>query len=313
MSEIQRKRSTSYLVPLIVFPILFFLTIFKLIDTDLWFHMKAGQVIMETGSFIYRDIFSYTAAGREWLYHEWFFGVISYSIYSAFGVNGLIVGKAVLLTTTFFIIYRCMRLRGVNPYLASFILSIAVLAARFRFTERPHIFKFLFIAAFIYILDLHRLKGKNRTWFLPIIQLLWVNIHGSFILGPTVIAIYLFSEAISANRQNLKLLTIFFFTSLATFINPYGFKLILFSLSFGEQAALPSISEWAPTNLKDFYGAFGLLFVFGMASFVLKYRRIEIVDVLLFGLFSYLSIKAIRFTASFRWLLRQSLPPTGAI
>lgn len=280
-------------------PILFFLTIFKLIDTDLWLHMKAGQVVMETGSFIYRDIFSYTAAGREWLYHEWLFGVISYSIYSAFGVNGLIFGKAVLLTSTFFIIYRCMRLRGVNPYLASFILSTAVLAARFRFTERPHIFKFLFVALFIYLLELFRLKGKNKLWLLPVFQLLWTNIHGSFILGPAIIAIYLFSDAISGKRQNLKMLTTIIFTSLATLMNPYGFKLILFSLGFGEQAALSSISEWAPTHLKDFYGAFGLLFILGIASFVLKYKRIEIVDILIFGLFSYLSIKAIRFTALF--------------
>lgn len=290
----------SHLLPAMLFPALFLLTIFKLIDTDLWLHMKAGQVITETGGFIYNDIFSYTAAGREWLYHEWLFGVVSYHLYSLLGVNGLIIGKAVLLTLAFIIIYKTMRLRDVNPWLASFILSIGVLAARFRFTERPHIFKFLFVAAFIYILDLHRLKGRNRLWFLPVIQLLWTNIHGSFILGPAIIGIYLFSEAFTGKRQELKgLAAILILTSLTTLINPYGLKLLSFSLGFGEKQVLASITEWKPSQLKDFYGAFGMLLVAGLASFSLKYKRTELVDLLLFGLFAYLSFKAIRFTALF--------------
>lgn len=290
----------SFVLPAILFPALFLLTVAKMIDTDLWFHMKAGQVITETGMFIYRDIFSYTAAGREWLYHEWLFGVISYHVYSIFGVNGLIIGKAILLSLAFIFIYKDMRLRGVNPYLASFILFIAVSAARFRFTERPHIFKFLFVAAFIYILDLYRLKGKNRLWLLPVIQLLWTNIHGSFILGPVIIAIYLFSEAISGTRREIKALTvILLLASLTTIINPYGFKLIYFSLGFREKSVLSSISEWEPTKLKDLYGAFGLLFITGLTSFFLRYRKVKLVDLLVFGLFMYLSSKAIRFTALF--------------
>lgn len=291
---------TSYIIPALLFPILALLTIFKMIDTDLWFHMKAGQVILETGRFIYKDIFSYTAAGREWLYHEWLFGVIAYNIYSIFGVNGLILAKAVLLTLAFVLIYKNMRLRDVNPYVASFILTVAVLAARFRFTERPHIFKFLFVAAFIYILDLYRLKSRNRLWLLPVIQLLWTNIHGSFVLGPAIIGIYLFSEAVAGKRQKLKgLAAILIIATLTTVVNPYGLKLPIFSLGFGEKAVLASITEWAPTQIKDFYGAFGLLFVVGLASFTLKYKKTEVVDLLLFGLFAYLSIKAIRFTALF--------------
>lgn len=290
----------SYAVLVFLFFFLFLLTIYRMIDTDVWFHMKAGQVISETGRFIYKDIFSFTAAGRDWLYHEWLFGVISYYVYSIFGINGLILGKAILLTLTFVIIYNCMRLRGANPYLSFFILFIAVLAARFRFTERPHVFKFLFVAAFIYLLDLYRLKDKKHLWPLPFLQLLWTNIHGSFILGPAIIAIYLFTSAVSGKRHEIRILTtIFILTSLATILNPYGIELLSFSLGFGEKKVLSSITEWSPTTLQSFGGAFGFLFITGSASFILKYRRIEIVDVLVFSMFAYLSTNAIRFTALF--------------
>lgn len=296
----QTENWKSYAVQVFLFPFLFLLTVYKMIDTDIWFHMKAGQVITETGTFIYKDIFSFTAAGRDWFYHEWLFGVISYYVYSIFGVNGLILGKAILLTLTFVIIYKCMRLRGANPYLSSGILFIAVLAARFRFTERPHVFKFLFVAAFIYILDLYRLKDKKHLWLLPVLQILWTNIHGSFILGPAIIAIYLLASAVSGKRQGIRVLTtIFILTSLATILNPYGIDLIYFSLGFGEKNVLSSITEWSPTTLQSFGGAFGFLFIIGAASFILKYRRIEIADLIVFCMFAYLSTKAIRFTSLF--------------
>lgn len=290
----------SYIIPTVLFPTLLLLTIFKMIDTDVWFHMKAGLLMAETWRFIYKDMFSYTAAGREWLYHEWLFGVISYYTYSVFGMNGLILGKAAVLTVTFFAVYKCMRIRGVNPYIAFFVLFIAVLAARFRFMERPHIFKFLFVAIFIYLLDLYRLKDKNRLWLLPILQVLWTNIHGSFILGPAITAIYLISEAISGKKRGIKgFAVILALTSLATLINPYGFKLLGFSLGFGEKQVLVAIMEWTPTGLTDLYGAFGFLFITGVVSFFLKFRKMETADALIFTLFAYLSFKAIRFTAIF--------------
>lgn len=303
----QRLPITWYnILPIVLFPILFLLTIFKMIETDIWFHMKAGQMIMETGRFVYKDIFSYSATGHVWLYHEWLFGVLAYNVYDLFGVSGLIIGKAVILAIAFTIIYKDMRLREINPFLASFILTMAVLAARIRFTERPHIFQFLFVAAFIFILDLYRLKGKNRLYLLPVLQLLWVNIHGSFILGPIIIGIYLISEAISGERRRVKILAIgLILTSATTILNPYGLKLIHFSIGFGEGAFLGAISEWRPTTIGDFHGAFGFLFAVGTVSFLLKMilshekQGGEIANLLLFIFFAYLSIKAIRFTALF--------------
>lgn len=289
-------------LPILVFPILFLLTIFKIGDFDIWFHMKAGQVITETGGFLYKDIFTYTAEGREWIYHEWLFGVLAYNIYNIFGANGIIIGKAMVLTITFLIIYRCMRIRGVNPYIASIILFLAVLAARFRLTERPHIFKFLFVAAFIYLLDIYRLKKRNLLWFLPLIELFWVNIHGSFTLGPILIFVYLFSEVVKKERDApalYLLASILILTSFATIINPYGLKLILFSLGFVEQPVLSVIGEWRHTQLIDLYGAFGFLIVGGAISFLPKYKEAKAVDVILFFIFSLLAIKAVRFVALF--------------
>lgn len=302
----QQPNDKLVVLPILIFSILFLFTIFKIGDFDIWFHMKAGQIITETDRFIYKDIFTYTAGGREWIYHEWLFGVLVYNIYNALGANGIIIGKAIVLTLTFLLLYKCMRIRGVNSFIASFVLFLAVLAARFRLTERPHTFKYLFVAAFIYLLDIYRLRGKNYLYLLPFIQILWVNIHGSFILGPSLIGIYLLSAILPLGKKALKnifmLITILIMTSLATLINPYGLKIISFSLKFSEQPVLSVINEWRPTRLAEFYGTFGLIFITGAISFmmvIMVFKRFNIGDVLLYCIFSYLSIKAIRFTALF--------------
>ncbi len=93
MPVLPQKDIKIYILPIILFPILFLLCMVKMIDSDVWFHMKAGQVIIESGSFLYHDIFSVPAIGNEWLYHEWLFGVIAFKTFDFFGINGLIIGK----------------------------------------------------------------------------------------------------------------------------------------------------------------------------------------------------------------------------
>jgi len=300
MQERKKGKLETHLLPLSVFVILFALTLIKLIDMDLWFHMKSGEIILERGRFLYEDIFSYTAAGNLWLYHEWLFGIITFKVYSLFGASGLVLGKSIILSLAFFIIYKDSRLRGTNSGFALFILILAVFAARFRFTARPHIFMFLFVPLFIYIIDLYRLKEKNYLWLLPLSGLLWANIHGSFILGPIIISIYAIESITSGNKNQLKLLAIFFtLTCALCFINPYGYKLILFALGFGKESVLSSITEWRPTSIHHFFGAFGLLFIASIMSLFFRGRSVKIADILIFLLFASLSIKAIRFTALF--------------
>ena len=36
-------------------------------DTDLWGHVRFGQIMLRTGYLIRADIFSYSAAGRPWI------------------------------------------------------------------------------------------------------------------------------------------------------------------------------------------------------------------------------------------------------
>ena len=59
-----------------------------------------------------------------------------------------------------------------------------------RFDPRPEIFSLVFLACYLAIL-LRVDRNPALAWFLPLIQVLWVNTHGLFVLGPIVLACYL--------------------------------------------------------------------------------------------------------------------------
>lgn len=317
------KSLKEILIPFVLFTILISFTIFKIRTPDIWLHIKAGQTILESG-FVYKDTFSFTANGRDWIYHEWLFGIIVYSVHQIAGVYGLILMKTGIVLLTFLIIYRTMLIKGVNQYLASFILLIASLAARGRLVERPHIFKYLFIVSFIYILELYRFKKVNKLYLLPLIQLSWANIHGSFLLGPAIVGIYLAGLTVQpvidiltnkitllrdlsnppfsidwSKQEILIIASLLVIVSGVSLINPYGLNIIPFALNFDQHKTLSYLFEWYPTTLSDFYGTFGLLFLVGLASFIVKYKNIDIIDALIFGLFIFLALRFRRFQSLF--------------
>ena len=76
-----------------VFAIVFVSAFFRIADLDFWWHLKTGQIILETATVPDHEIYSFTANGREYIDHEWLFQVILYLLYSAAGPSGGIAGK----------------------------------------------------------------------------------------------------------------------------------------------------------------------------------------------------------------------------
>lgn len=298
----------------------------KLGDYDIWYHLRAGEYIFTTGSVIHLDPFSYTAADRPWSVQSWLIGVIFYSVYSAAGFNGLILFNAAVITTVFFVLYLNMRIfiddrddRG----LVVILLIVAAFTARFRFMVRPHIFEFLFLVSLFYILNLYRFRNKNYLFLLPLIQVLWVNIHGSHVLGLIVPLIYILGDflqrlfpklsdadnrrRVSEGRISLALALVLLANITATFINPYTYK--AFSLPFlitGQKAYMQNIGEWQPLQWYHLWGyslrytwGFLVLMILGVTGFIFRLKRFNVTDFLIFAFFLLAAVKGIRLTAEF--------------
>src|SRR5262249_23622713 len=77
-------------------------------DPDLWWHLRTGQLILETSHIPHTDPFSFTRTGSPWVAHEWLSEVAFYEIWKYTGATGLIVFSAVVTTVGFMVLYvRC--------------------------------------------------------------------------------------------------------------------------------------------------------------------------------------------------------------
>src|SRR6202795_1511372 len=109
------------------------------VDPDLWWHLRTGQWIMETGHIPHSDPFSFTRAGSPWVSHEWLAGVVFYEIWWRAGEAGLIIFSALVTTGAFMLLY----LRSVSrPQWAAAAVTLGALAAAPTWGVRPQMFTF---------------------------------------------------------------------------------------------------------------------------------------------------------------------------
>src|ERR1700681_523717 len=77
-------------------------------DPDLWWHLRTGQWIVESGHVPHSDPFSFTRAGHAWISHEWLSEVAFYELWKHGGAAALIILSAIVTTAGFMLLFfRC--------------------------------------------------------------------------------------------------------------------------------------------------------------------------------------------------------------
>jgi len=284
-------------------------------DTDLWYHLNSGRYIFEQMSLPKNSYFSFVA-DREWTDYFWLFQVVAYKVYSVAGYHGLIVLKAVAyLATALLISLYFLRNTGEHRtnlfFMTVILLYFIVLIPRYLLV-RPHIFSYMFIAAFLYILEFKPGKAK----YLPLLALLWVNLHG--IEYPVMILIclaYIIESYIkrirsSGNftRDELYYVIPIVIAMGTIFLTPHGSKLLempFISTSYASQyikelrtLSLEDLLTFRGTALSPNYITVFSLLLLASCMAVLKSllaKRVRISHLLLFAGGIILLTKGVRF------------------
>lgn len=244
------------------------LTITPVTNNDLFLHLKTGELILATGHVPHVDDYSALARGRPFTAHEWLSGVLFQLVrlpFAARGFDALILFKAGIAVAVGWILYRAAATQGAAPEIAIPCLGWVMILAAARFLERPHIFGYLLTALFLWILARHRhaADGK-RGWsglllLLPL-EILWANLHGSFLMGPVLVLLAAAgegldavlarrgdSQAAGAHAREAGLLGILAALLLAAcLVNPYGWRLLLFPFELTGSGFMDLIYEWLP-------------------------------------------------------------------
>ena len=315
---------TRRLVVLITFLAVFAMAARISLDSDTWWHLRAGQWIVETRAVPRVDPFSYTRLGESWQYPGWLVQLPLFLIYDLFGPGGLNVWTAAMVTLTFGLIWQTL---SGGVFLRAFVTILAVTASGVYWAARPYMVTFLLSAAYLLILENWRTGAHShcdyrdiakRLWLLPVLMIIWANSHGGFAVGFILWGVYFAGELFNfamkkwfpdgeqnsvtkAGRRALALGGVGLFLCVAVCINPHGPVMLLYPFkTVGIEALQSLIVEWQSPdfhqrNVQPFLWL--LLLTFG--AFGLSRKRNTLVELLLISGFAYLSFKAGRNIALF--------------
>ena len=155
-------------------------------DADAFWVAAAGRWMLEHRTIPSADPFAFTTTGLVWQNHEWLADVIFALWERLFGLASLVFWKWSLLVATFTILHRTLaRLTG--DWLASFaaVLLAAALASPL-LDIRPHLYSWL---GFVLLLDATLGRPRPARW-LPILFLVWANLHAGVTFGLIALVVF---------------------------------------------------------------------------------------------------------------------------
>lgn len=279
-----------------------------LYDAGMGWHIRNGDYILATGSVPRVDHFSYTMAGRPWFAWEWLYDVLLSAVHSLAGLEGIVVLSAFIIALTFKLLYEAA-LRSSGSLLAAAVLVVlAGRASAVHFLARPHLISWLFTLFFLLCLERFRAGKPRSLWWLPAIMLLWVNLHGGYVMGFVLVAVYLAdqawtlltaaaaetrAEARTGAKQLAMALTA---CLLATFANPYGYELHVHVWRYLTDSYLMNhIEEFASPNFHDKAAqSFELLILLSLAAVIFSPRARSFCALLLMAVAIHASLFAVR-------------------
>src|SRR3972149_1238989 len=156
----------------------------KVFTSDYGIHLSIGKQIVETRKIPDKEFLVYPALNDPKNFEETGFQIILYLVYSLVGTEGVSVFVWLIATTAFLFLYKSLRAREINPYIALLTLLIFAIAFRIRLQPRPEIFSYLFCSFLIYACSLFYYKEKRKIIYsIPFVFLVWANIHPSTLDG----------------------------------------------------------------------------------------------------------------------------------
>jgi hypothetical protein len=281
-------------------------------DADTAWHIRAGDYILQTGTPPDTDIFSYTMYGKPWIAHEWLSEVIFSLIHRASGLTGLVIFSSLLISATFTALFRLLIRKGVSILPAAFLTLLATATSANHWLARPHLFSITLTLLWVYLLDSYHTTRKTAyLYLLPMVMMLWVNLHGGYFTGLLLIVIYGVSEVMTiaigergsgggwSARGLADLSLAMAGCLLAALANPFGYRILVLPFLFlKDKYIVDHISEWASASFHGFSG-FETYLLLILAVLALSPRKMKWAEIGLLLFSVHMSLFAARFHAVF--------------
>jgi hypothetical protein len=270
-------------------------------DPDYFWHLRTGQIIVDDLAVPTSDPFSFTLEGEHWVAHEWLGEVVIYGLQSLGGYGLALLVFASLALGTLLLTYRTSLRLGVSRGAALLFFVWAGVMTVPYWTVRPQVFTWFLLTVFIAVCLEHKAGRRNLLWLLPLLTVVWANLHLGVMFGLAVVGVYAFSQAFERAvwKQPVSLKPIVVTLGacvLATLVNPNPIELLLYPLQYIEpgNTNVEFIKEWQSPNFHNLaFAPLALAFAALLAMGVFGRRRDVFLPllVLLFGLLTLQSVR----------------------
>jgi hypothetical protein len=307
----------------IIFLLIFIILLLKsgsllLADGDTGYHIRTGEFIIRNWTIPTHDIFSYLTPPPKWITHEWLSEVIMAVIYRATGLTGIVIFFGVLLALTHVFLYQSLRSTSNDVLAVIVITALAVATSADHWLARPHVFSLALTLAWYHALNNYQFTHRNTLKYLPVLMLLWVNLHGGFIIGLILLVIYILGNLFSSiaaspsaaeqywrNAKQLALFTVL--CAGVACINPHGYEILLFPFKFtSDRALMDRVAEFLSPNFHKPL-PFKYMLMILLATLAVSRVRLDSIEVGLVVLLTYMSLYSVRYVSLFALIVARPL------
>lgn len=274
-------------------------------DPDIWWHLLNARYLLDHHQLPRFDMYSATVLGQPWINHEWLAEIPYYLAWRKWGLPG-INGIAVVLVELIFLGIFCLSCRSSGNIKASWLAAcLFLLLAMISFGPRTTLFGYLYLIVLLLILERYRSRRQGPLWLIPPLFCLWINTHGSWLLGLIVFGLVIASglkeadwQFVAAKRWSPKQLRDLVAAAAVSvgvlFINPFGYHLVLypFDLAFRQKLNVTYGEEWASVNFHTPRGktVLAALVILLLGALLSRYRwRLDELALAAFALYSGLT------------------------
>jgi hypothetical protein len=273
---------------------------------DLGWHLAAGDLIRASGNIPFQDPWSFTAAGRQWFNLSWLWDAFASALLQDAGFRGLVLLTVACGAAIVGYLTSLCRTTGAS----AIAVCISVLAAGVLYpayaafpniylTASPNMTTMLFAVIFYG----ECLKRTKLVFLLPVLMILWANLHGGFVLGLFIVGMFCGVALLRRDLASFKIYTLVGVACFAaTFINPLGWHIYAGLMTVLGHFSQQYITEWWPyyRNMAMPGSIPGIVYILLFIALELRHRGLRPVEPRLFAwFFLFLGLYQFRYLAFF--------------
>lgn len=280
-------------------------------DNDFFWHYVIGNIIDKTHQIPNHELFSWFS-NYSWTAHEW---LTEFFMYKLTPLGCLII--MLLIFIVLYILMAKMLKVKLNKLFDFKLIYLLMMTVFFKVTgPRPYILSLVFMAYLIYIVFSYLDDKKyfdKLIYTIPLLQIIWVNFHGGssslayiLIIGVLLCDLFLnifkfdeerWSDYRLSKKQIKTLLIVLFLSIIASCLNPFGYKMLLYPFTnMADANMLENIVEWASPNFHNFFGIYLFIIIaFPLFNLILNKKKMKLHEIAFQLLFFFMALRSQRF------------------